>query len=139
MSEERRHAGRLDHETYVELVLLCVEQVPRGRVTTYGAIAEVVGPLVGGGGPRLVGSVMAAHGGAGAVVARRTGGRLAAPEPPGRGAADLPRGGHAAAALGQRRPQAGVLPADRSRVSSASRVRAAGKMLSGGVTSPAPT
>jgi alkylated DNA nucleotide flippase Atl1 len=55
--------GRLDHDTYVELVLLCVEQVPRGRVTTYGAIAEVVGPLVGGGGPRLVGSVMAAHGG----------------------------------------------------------------------------
>ena len=40
--------GRLDHEEYVELVLSCVEQVPRGRVTTYGAIAEVVGPLVGG-------------------------------------------------------------------------------------------
>ena len=33
----------LDHEQYVELVLRCVEQVPRGRVTTYGAIAEVVG------------------------------------------------------------------------------------------------
>ena len=62
MSEPGRPA-RLDHEAYVELVLLCVEQVPRGRVTTYGAIAEVVGPLAGGGGPRLVGSVMAAHGG----------------------------------------------------------------------------
>jgi len=32
----------LDHEQYVELVLGCVERVPRGRVTTYGAIAEVV-------------------------------------------------------------------------------------------------
>ena len=54
---------RVDPEEYVELVLRCVEQVPRGRVTTYGAVAEVVGALVGGGGPRQVGSVMAAHGG----------------------------------------------------------------------------
>jgi len=54
---------RVDPEEYVELVLRCVEQVPRGRVTTYGAVAEVVGTLVGGGGPRQVGSVMAAHGG----------------------------------------------------------------------------
>jgi alkylated DNA nucleotide flippase Atl1 len=53
----------LDHDEYVELVLTCVEQVPRGRVTTYGVIAEVVGRVVGGGGPRLVGSVMALHGG----------------------------------------------------------------------------
>ncbi len=53
----------LDHEEYVERVLECVERVPRGRVTTYGAIAEVVGELLGGGGPRLVGSTMAAHGG----------------------------------------------------------------------------
>jgi alkylated DNA nucleotide flippase Atl1 len=53
----------LDHDLYVELVLRCVERVPRGRVTTYGAIAEVVGPVVGGGGPRLVGSVMAGYGG----------------------------------------------------------------------------
>lgn len=53
----------LDHEQYVELVLRCVEGVPRGRVTTYGAIAEVVGQVAGGGGPRLVGSVMAQHGG----------------------------------------------------------------------------
>jgi alkylated DNA nucleotide flippase Atl1 len=56
-------ASRLDHEEYVELVLTCVEQVPRGRVTTYGAIAEVVGAVAGGGGPRLVGSVMASYGG----------------------------------------------------------------------------
>ncbi|HEU5038796.1 MAG TPA: MGMT family protein [Nocardioides sp.] len=53
----------LDHEEYVERVLQCVEAVPRGRVTTYGAIAEVVGELLGGGGPRQVGSVMAGHGG----------------------------------------------------------------------------
>ena len=53
---------RLDPEEYVELVLRCVETVPRGRVTTYGAIAEVVGAVVGGGGPRLVGSVLAQHG-----------------------------------------------------------------------------
>lgn len=52
-----------DVEEYVELVLRCVESVPRGRVTTYGAIAEVVGAVVGGGGPRQVGSVLAQHGG----------------------------------------------------------------------------
>ena len=41
----------------VEQVLACVEAVPPGRVTTYGAIAEVVG-----GGPRRVGNVLARHG-----------------------------------------------------------------------------
>lgn len=51
-------------EEYVELVLACVEQVPPGRVTTYGAIAEAVGQVWGGGGPRQVGRVMALHGGA---------------------------------------------------------------------------
>ncbi|QZY30065.1 MGMT family protein [Nocardioides coralli] len=54
---------RVDPEEYVELVLRCAEQVPRGRVTTYGVIAEVVGALLGGGGPRQVGAVMARHGG----------------------------------------------------------------------------
>ena len=54
---------RVDPEEYVELVLRCVEQVPPGRVTTYGAIAEVVGEVAGGGGPRQVGSIMAAYGG----------------------------------------------------------------------------
>jgi alkylated DNA nucleotide flippase Atl1 len=53
----------VDVEEYVERVLQCVESVPRGRVTTYGAIAEVVGELLGGGGPRQVGSIMASHGG----------------------------------------------------------------------------
>ena len=46
----------MDPEEYVELVLQCVESVPRGRVTTYGAIAEVAGEIAGGGGPRQVGS-----------------------------------------------------------------------------------
>lgn len=49
---------RLDPEEYVERVLEIVERVPRGRVTTYGAIADAVG-----GGPRQVGSVMSRHGG----------------------------------------------------------------------------
>lgn len=56
-------SGRIDPEEYAELVLRCVEQVPRGRVTTYGALAEVVGAVLGGGGPRQVGSVMSRHGG----------------------------------------------------------------------------
>jgi alkylated DNA nucleotide flippase Atl1 len=47
-----------DPEEYAEQVLRYVERVPRGRVTTYGAIADHVG-----GGPRQVGSVMARHGG----------------------------------------------------------------------------
>jgi alkylated DNA nucleotide flippase Atl1 len=55
--------ARIDPEEYAELVLSCVEQVPRGRVTTYGAVAEVVGARLGGGGPRQVGSVMASYGG----------------------------------------------------------------------------
>jgi alkylated DNA nucleotide flippase Atl1 len=53
----------IDREEYVEAVLSCVEGVPRGRVTTYGAIAEHVGLRLGGGGPRQVGAVLAAHGG----------------------------------------------------------------------------
>ena len=42
-----------DPEEYVELVLSVVEEIPWGRVTSYGAIAAVVG-----GGPRQVGAVM---------------------------------------------------------------------------------
>jgi alkylated DNA nucleotide flippase Atl1 len=52
-----------DRELYAELVLQCAESVPRGHVTTYGAIADVVGQRLGRGGPRLVGNVMAQHGG----------------------------------------------------------------------------
>jgi alkylated DNA nucleotide flippase Atl1 len=47
-----------DPEDYVESVLAIVESIPPGRVTSYGAIADVVGS-----GPRRVGSVMAHHGG----------------------------------------------------------------------------
>lgn len=49
----------VDPEEYAERVLAIVERVPAGRVTTYGAIAEVVG----WGGPRRVGRVMSTHGG----------------------------------------------------------------------------
>ena len=48
----------VDREEYVEEVLGYVERIPRGRVSTYGAIADAVG-----GGPRQVGSVMSRHGG----------------------------------------------------------------------------
>ena len=53
---------RIDPEAYAELVLRCAEQVPSGRATTYGAIAEAVGRVLGGGGPRQVGSVLSRHG-----------------------------------------------------------------------------
>ena len=49
----------MEQEEYVEAVLSVVEQVPPGRVTTYGAIAAAVGR----GGPRQVGRVMATYGG----------------------------------------------------------------------------
>src|SRR4051795_2307604 len=48
----------MDAEEYVERVLACVERIPPGRATTYGAIADVVGS-----GPRRVGNVMSQHGG----------------------------------------------------------------------------
>ncbi|GAA1931726.1 hypothetical protein GCM10009737_37130 [Nocardioides lentus] len=50
---------RPDTEEYVELVLACVERVPAGRVTTYGAIAAHLGSH----GPRRVGNVLSAWGG----------------------------------------------------------------------------
>jgi alkylated DNA nucleotide flippase Atl1 len=49
----------VDREEYAERVLRIVERIPRGRVTTYGAIADAVG----WGGPRRVGSVMSSLGG----------------------------------------------------------------------------
>lgn len=49
----------MDQEEYVEAVLSVVEEVPPGRVTTYGAVAAAVGQ----GGPRQVGRVMATYGG----------------------------------------------------------------------------
>lgn len=52
-----------DQEAYAEAVLALVEQVPRGRVTTYGAIAEHLTGLGLPRGPRTVGRVMSLHGG----------------------------------------------------------------------------
>lgn len=49
---------------YAEAVLDVVDQVPAGSVTTYGRIAEVLVQAGLGGGPRSVGAVLAAHGGA---------------------------------------------------------------------------
>jgi alkylated DNA nucleotide flippase Atl1 len=48
-----------DYEAYVESVLRVVESIPEGRVMAYGAIASVIGE----GGPRQVGKVMAEYGG----------------------------------------------------------------------------
>lgn len=42
----------------VERVLVAAEQIPRGRVASYGDLAELVGI-----GPRLVGRVMSLYGG----------------------------------------------------------------------------
>jgi len=53
---------RMTSEEYVEAVLGLVERIPRGRATTYGAIADALLDHFGGG-PRQVGSVMAHHGG----------------------------------------------------------------------------
>ncbi|SDS68659.1 Alkylated DNA nucleotide flippase Atl1, participates in nucleotide excision repair, Ada-like DNA-binding domain [Paraoerskovia marina] len=48
---------------YLDAVLELVEQVPAGRATTYGILAEAVGHGLGRGGPRQVGAVMAHAGG----------------------------------------------------------------------------
>jgi alkylated DNA nucleotide flippase Atl1 len=45
-------------EGYVEQVLRVVEQIPPGQVASYGDVAEIVGV----GGPRQVGRVMALYG-----------------------------------------------------------------------------
>lgn len=49
-----------DARAYVREVLAVVESIPRGKVMTYGDIAEYLED----GGPRQVGAVMARHGGA---------------------------------------------------------------------------
>ena len=56
----RRAAEPAEREALVEQVLDLVESIPPGRVTTYGLLAD----LVGYGGPRWVGAVMARYGGA---------------------------------------------------------------------------
>ena len=49
----------MDREEYVEAVLVAVESIPPGRVSTYGDIAAYVGQ----GGPRQVGAIMREYGG----------------------------------------------------------------------------
>ncbi|MDG4828372.1 MGMT family protein [Solwaraspora sp. WMMD1047] len=50
-------------EEYVEEVLALVERIPPGRVMSYGAIADHLAERSGRASPRLVGSIMARHGG----------------------------------------------------------------------------
>jgi methylated-DNA-protein-cysteine methyltransferase-like protein len=50
-------------EEYVEEVLAVVERIPPGRVMSYGAIAEYLAERSGRTSPRLVGYIMARHGG----------------------------------------------------------------------------
>lgn len=50
-------------EDYVEAVLDLVGQIPSGRATTYGVLAETLRERTGRGGARLVGTVMARYGG----------------------------------------------------------------------------
>lgn len=45
------------HDEVVERVLLAVEQIPAGRVASYGGIAAITGTS-----PRLVGRIMKDHG-----------------------------------------------------------------------------
>ncbi|UFU05298.1 MGMT family protein [Ruania halotolerans] len=50
-------------EDYVEVVLDLVQQIPPGRATTYGVIAEAAKESTGRGSARTVGTVMARYGG----------------------------------------------------------------------------
>jgi methylated-DNA-protein-cysteine methyltransferase-like protein len=50
-------------QEYVEEVLTLVERIPEGRVMSYGAIADALTERSGRNSARLVGSIMARHGG----------------------------------------------------------------------------
>jgi alkylated DNA nucleotide flippase Atl1 len=50
-------------EEYVEEVLALVERIPPGRVMSYGAIADALAERSGRASARLVGTIMARHGG----------------------------------------------------------------------------
>ncbi|MEU6343031.1 MGMT family protein [Streptomyces sp. NPDC046977] len=60
MSEEETADGAPELPAYAERVLDVTERIPRGKVMTYGDVAEWLGE----GGPRQVGRVMALYGGA---------------------------------------------------------------------------
>lgn len=50
-------------EEYVEAVLELVERIPPGRAMSYGAVADALAERSGRTSPRLVGSILARHGG----------------------------------------------------------------------------
>jgi alkylated DNA nucleotide flippase Atl1 len=50
-------------DEYVEAVLDLVERIPPGRVMSYGAIADALAERSGRSSARLVGTIMARHGG----------------------------------------------------------------------------
>lgn len=49
-------------DEYADAVLAVVEQIPPGRVMSYGQIATIVGRELGAGGPRQVAKVMRQYG-----------------------------------------------------------------------------
>ncbi len=53
----------VDPDEYVEEVLAVVERIPPGRAMSYGAIADYLSDRSGRSSARLVGSIMAKHGG----------------------------------------------------------------------------
>lgn len=63
MSHQSINVARVDDE-YVEAVLDVVDQIPPGRVMTYGDVAEVVGARLERGGPRQVGAALRVAGAA---------------------------------------------------------------------------
>lgn len=56
--------ARVTPQEYVEEVLSLVERIPQGRVMSYGAVADSLADRSGRNSARLVGSIMARHGGA---------------------------------------------------------------------------
>ncbi|MFF5178542.1 MGMT family protein [Micromonospora sp. NPDC000316] len=50
-------------DEYVEAVLDLVERIPQGRVMSYGGVADALADRSGRTSARLVGSIMARHGG----------------------------------------------------------------------------
>ncbi|MDG4783965.1 MGMT family protein [Micromonospora sp. WMMD961] len=50
-------------DEYVEAVLDLVERIPEGRVMSYGAVADALAERSGRASARLVGTIMARHGG----------------------------------------------------------------------------
>lgn len=58
--EERERAGA--GQEYTELVLDLAAQIPPGRASSYGAIADAARVLTGRGSARTVGQIMARHG-----------------------------------------------------------------------------